>query len=84
MRLRLVCRLLGCRDAEMPECSRCGEYYYGRSFIEVGLLSGLYWWARWFILCLVGRKCDVCGRRFWRGYSSWCCSEECFRDWVPF
>jgi len=90
MRDRVMCHLFGCQEdaGGCGRCLRCNMYSGDPEFIEVGMLPSLWLWPKWWALGLwrlvVGRKCEVCGRRYWRGYSNWCCSETCGRKWVPF
>lgn len=85
---RAICHLVGCVCAESyPACHRCGTDLYDADFVQVARLQfafDAYWNARKLVWKLTGKKCEACGRRFWRGYDEWICSDECFTDWLPF
>lgn len=86
MNKRPRCDLFGCVCAEdYPACHRCGADIY-EDFIQTGRLEPVFRacaaalkLARKF----AGKKCAVCGRRYWGG-DDWTCSDECFTDWLPF
>lgn len=88
MKLRPMCRLFGCICAQhYPGCSRCQAGIYDADYVEIGALDFAfrpYWRARRFVQRFTGRRCEVCKRRYWRGYDEWVCSDECFSSWLPF
>lgn len=86
---RVRCRIFGCwQMAYSPCCERCGLEYYDEHYVH----GGLWWmlkravvnWWRKHGGKIVGRKCEVCNRRYWRGYDDVCCSSPCFDKWIPF
>jgi hypothetical protein len=84
---RAKCYLLGCALGEDPGCFRCETHLYDAEFIQIGKLDlffRAYWWVRRCLRSLAPRRCDVCGKKFMRGYTTYTCSEACFNDWLPF
>lgn len=85
---RLHCVLTGCEAArDYPACARCGEALYGGHFREFGKLEWFFvlrWRLREFVRKFHRKTCAECGRKFWRGYNTELCSEECFDVWLPF
>jgi len=86
------CVLLGCDcSEEYPGCARCQAAVYSDDFVERGKLHWLYllrdWWWRLkhgIRRKVARKKCDQCGREFWRGYNEILCSEACHDEWLPF
>ena len=92
---RLICWLVGCRINEEIEqgvvieyCDRCEHSQYDSWVIERGRLESLFafFWRMWWLLrcAIIGRKCGVCGKRFWRKSRQYACSIECGAKWIPF
>lgn len=85
---RLKCRMFGCIcAADYPGCHRCEAGIYDANYVQIGALDPLYrayWRVRHFVERLTGRRCEVCRKRYWRGYDEWVCSDRCFTDWLPF
>lgn len=84
---KIACRLLGCICSEVyPGCHRCETGIYDVDYVQIGLLDPVfraYARVRRFVERFTGRKCDQCGRRYWRG-NPYVCSDKCFNDWLPF
>lgn len=80
------CELFGCVCAEdYPACIRCQADLY-EDFVQIGRLEPVfraYGAALKFARRFTGKKCEVCGRRYWGG-DAWTCSDKCFSDWLPF
>jgi hypothetical protein len=86
-----LCKYIGCKvDRDCPDffCQRCGAHYY-----HDGHDNGAVWrvWSRiesavrQGIARVIGRKCDVCGKRFRSKYPyDPCCSKACHEQWIPF
>lgn len=87
---RPVCDLFGCTLNEQGcACERCGADYYW-SFYDFGRLEPIlsrYWaFKLWLRELLVGRKCEVCGKRIsaFKGRHAFTCSDKCADEWIPF
>lgn len=83
---RAICFMVGCVGGD-PVCHRCDTDLYDPDFIQYGKLQPLfrlYWRIRQAIRGLAPRHCDVCGKKYRRGYSTHTCSEACFENWLPF
>lgn len=87
---RFRCYLFGCDASQGCECERCGTHLYDnqQAFrIEpcwlVRFMQERWYWIRRFAEVWIGRKCDVCGKRYWGG-DRYTCSDECGDKWVPF
>lgn len=87
--MRIRCYLFGCREDEDGYCHYCESYLYMGYALEGVLEKPLdamwrFWWRLKTVT--VGRKCEICGKRFWRSFNrnEFVCSEECAKDWVPF
>ena len=81
----LWCRLWGCEVDDFPCYHYCGADTYEADFIQSGYLwrfQETWWWLK-ALPARVTRRCDVCGRRMWFTDDP-CCSEQCFREWIPF
>ena len=85
---RPMCWLFGCRFAYGGDCERCGDHIYEGGYTEPCLvfkwLREWRWKWRERLSWLIGKRCDHCGRRFWRGGIGWCCSKDCDSQWIPF
>ena len=87
---RFACHLFGCVPGEFPCCDRCYADLYDDDWIPNE--TRLYWKLHWrivdawrlFVAIFLGHKCDVCGRRFRRGFNEYACSKWCFDNWMPF
>ena len=88
--MRLLCRCFGCRMHQFePVCTRCNAHIYDGDHIEEPLF-----WVRlrhrmhWIRSAVVGARCEVCGRMFWRSTGSgsfpYTCSTKCDSEWMPF
>lgn len=86
----LLCKLIGCKtDHDYPDvCQRCGAHFYYDGH-DSGVLRRMWWRIRDEVTLgtarVIGRKCDVCGKRFKpRSRFDPCCSEACYQEWIPF
>lgn len=91
MLTRFRCYLFGCCDDVMCTCQRCGTNlyedqgkFYQRPCWLVGRLQRARYIAKNCLELIIGKKCEVCGKRYWSNYVDWTCSEECFKKWIPF
>jgi hypothetical protein len=82
--MRLHCWLFGCEEIQ-GGCVRCGAEIYDFDFVQYGGWNELVFQIKRIVRPLFGRRCDVCGKRFWRHASKdYCCSPKCYEGWVPF
>lgn len=84
---RIWCYIFGCRLDPYSACDRCGEQLYDYPGIHdhpceaVMVIQKL---TRKVRVVAIGKKCVVCGKRYWTGHDERCCSRECFNKWIPF
>lgn len=82
------CRCFGCQYDDISVCVHCGTAIYDWPPHEDGWFWPLWWRVcrpfRWLGGLIIGKRCQQCKRRFWRGYDGYCCSDECFSKWIPF
>jgi len=84
--MRLRCVLFGCcTGAMVPCCERCDAHVYDDDFLQFGLLTPTICRVHTALARIVGRPCEVCGKRIWWATDDdWTCSPACHDQWIPF
>lgn len=81
---RWLCPIIGCRLDDNYVCERCGLHLYDgghdRPCPTLRAISSAWWYMK---TAIAGRKCDVCGKRFWND-RNFTCSTKCAEKWIPF
>ena len=82
---RALCWWMGCVLDDYNNCDRCGVNIYE----PPGIHDAGQWWRikrRLFRLFapVVRKRCDVCGKSYWRGRDEYTCSQVCADNWIPF
>ena len=86
--MRILCRLLGCREGQSPCCDRCGAWLYDHEFRPIPRWRAALprWWCAIREFC-IGCRCVICKKRMSKS-SAHCwpytCSKECDSKWIPF
>ncbi len=83
--MRIKCWMFGCADGYLGEfgsCDRCGADSDSPQWRKGGGFLLPVWWLvqgtyKWLKRRTIGRKCDVCGKRFRSTSYSWTCSPKC-------
>jgi hypothetical protein len=87
--MRLKCKAFGCLMDDYGDCVRCeANTYHGPGphgpFLERGWLTWLHL-LYWNVRHWAWPRCQVCRRFMWPWQPRrYCCSDACFRKWIPF
>jgi hypothetical protein len=83
--MSVLCPIIGCRLDDNYICDRCGLHLYDGGYDRpcptIRAIQSAFWHVANFV---PGKKCEVCGKRFWRRDRYYTCSAKCADEWIPF